>query len=142
MSSTAATFIALGMYAAAFAPLILIHWSFRASMAVAASYAVLALLLSVHLSGILQPGVPKRLSAMSNMKMLGDTNQQCAEAIRIAEESRIILDRSQPSRLVVQEALWKQLPELARNALTHCVEELRSDGRAEGALVVDYGTPG
>jgi hypothetical protein len=63
------------------------------------------------------------------------SGDRCEQALSTAERARIILDRSNPARLVVAEGLWSQIPEGVRTALVQCAESLRRDG-AGGALEV------
>jgi hypothetical protein len=64
--------------------------------------------------------------------------QRCEQVLAVAERAGIILDRSNPSRLVVDPALWAQIPEEARTGLAECAESLRpSDGSGEEFEVVN-----
>ena len=49
----------------------------------------------------------------------------CEQALETAQRGRIILDRSNPRRLVVARELWDQLPEDIRAALTECASSVR-----------------
>lgn len=63
------------------------------------------------------------------------TADRCEQAVSTAERARIILDRRNPTRLVVQRALWEQIPEDVRTALVECAESLRPPG-TEGSMEV------
>jgi hypothetical protein len=54
---------------------------------------------------------------------------QCERALTAAERARIVLDRSDPNRLVVSGEAWPQLPENLRIALTECSGAVRSPNR-------------
>lgn len=65
---------------------------------------------------------------------------RCEQALATAERGRIVLDRSNPDRLVVDDALWEQIPEELRAALTGCADSLRpADRRQEPVAVVGRG---
>lgn len=63
------------------------------------------------------------------------SSDRCEQVLATAERGRVILDRSNPSRLVVSEGLWAQLPEVVRTALVQCTQTLRGDG-GDGAVEV------
>ena len=63
------------------------------------------------------------------------SGDRCEEILRTAERGRIILDRSNPSRLVVSETLWAQVPEAVRTAIVDCAQTVRPAG-ADGAVEV------
>jgi hypothetical protein len=61
----------------------------------------------------------------------------CEQVLSTAERGRIILDRSNPSRLVVSESLWAQIPESVRTALVDCAASLRPEGASGPVEVVN-----
>jgi hypothetical protein len=60
----------------------------------------------------------------------------CEQVLVVAERGRIVLDRSNPSRLVVDPALWAQIPAEVRNAITECAASLRPGGGSGEAVEV------
>ena len=138
MSSTTATFIVLGLYALAFIPFVALIRKPALSVAIAGIAAVLALAFSVYHSGMLSNEIPERPALIEEISSADSQGRQCAEAIELAERAGIIRDRSQPGRLVVQETRWKQLPQLARDALTQCVRFQGPADKREEALEIVF----
>jgi len=64
------------------------------------------------------------------------TGDRCEQALEAAQRGRIILDRSNPRRLVVDQAVWPQLPEEVRTALTECANSLRPVDQRETPVEV------
>lgn len=56
---------------------------------------------------------------------------RCEQALAAAERGGIVVDRTDPNRLVVRGALWQQLPDDVRTALTECANSLRPADRRE-----------
>jgi hypothetical protein len=66
------------------------------------------------------------------------SGDRCEQALVAAERGRIILDRSDPDRLVVDPTLWEQIPADMRTALTQCADTVRPvGGRDEEIEVVN-----
>jgi hypothetical protein len=65
----------------------------------------------------------------------------CAEVMRASEEAHLILDRSNPTRLVVDQAIWPRLPLEAQVQIRRCAEDLRPEGSRQGSMTV-VGQPG
>lgn len=62
---------------------------------------------------------------------------RCEQALRAAERGQIVLDRSNPDRMVVRGQLWEQLPEDVRRALAECASLIRpADRRGEPVGIV------
>lgn len=64
----------------------------------------------------------------------------CAEILRISAQGRLLLDRSDPGRLVVNAELWERVPGEAQRAIVECVRNARSEG-AGGPLAVVEADP-
>ena len=64
----------------------------------------------------------KEIAGAQSTVLDGD---RCAQVLDAAERGRVILDRRNPDRLVVADALWKQLPEEVRTALAECAGSVR-----------------
>ena len=59
----------------------------------------------------------------------------CQEAIGLADQGGIILDRRTPGRVVVNGAVWRELPEQAREAIAACLGAAPGGG-AEGTVEI------
>ena len=76
-------------------------------------------------------------SALPENLNASEAEIMCGEVIRLSERGRLILDRSNPRRLVINPGLWSQLPEEGRQALVRCVELMRPpEARNERMAVV------
>ncbi len=60
----------------------------------------------------------------------------CGEVVRISEQGRLILDRTNPRRLVVAQALWSRLPAEVQRSLVECAEAMRPEGTRSGPMRV------
>lgn len=65
-----------------------------------------------------------------------DAATMCAEVVRISEQGRLIVDRSDPRRLVVDQRLWARLPEEAQAAIVECAEIMRPEESRTGRMRV------
>ena len=63
----------------------------------------------------------------------------CGEVLRVSEQGRLILDRSNPSRLVVSAAIWQRVPQEARQAIVRCAAALRPASAGSGPVEVVIG---
>jgi hypothetical protein len=63
----------------------------------------------------------------------------CGEVIRLSERGRVILDRSSPQRLVVNDSLWQQIPPEARQSIVQCAELMRPAQNRSGRMTVVTG---
>lgn len=61
---------------------------------------------------------------------------RCEQALQTAQQGRLIGDRSNPRRLVVNRELWQQLPEDVREALTECANAVRPPAQRDEPLEV------
>jgi hypothetical protein len=59
------------------------------------------------------------------------SGSRCEQVLATAEQGRVVLDRRDPNRLVVAAALWQQLPEEVRAALTECADTVRPADQRE-----------
>jgi hypothetical protein len=64
------------------------------------------------------------------------SGNQCEQALTAAERGRIVIDRSNPDRLVVDQRLWAQIPAEMRTALTQCADSLRPQVERDHAIEV------
>jgi hypothetical protein len=86
--------------------------------------AVLAGLLVWHL-GLSVGTIPSRKDLVAERSGAALVGSRCEQALTAAERGNIVLDRSNPNRLVVDGALWPQLPQDVRGALTECADSVR-----------------
>ncbi|HEX8644461.1 MAG TPA: hypothetical protein VF702_11175 [Allosphingosinicella sp.] len=56
---------------------------------------------------------------------------RCEQALAAAQRGGIVADRSDPNRLVVRRAIWDQLPDDVRGALTDCANSVRPADRRD-----------
>lgn len=106
---------------------------------VALLYGVLLAGLTVHHVGLsfgaVQPvaaAVPGEIAVNDS----GELKERCTQAIDLAKQGALIRDSSSPDRLVVDGALWKQLPDDVQKVLVMCVERTRQPGQGTGNIEV------
>jgi outer membrane lipoprotein SlyB len=61
---------------------------------------------------------------------------RCEQILATAEQGRLVLDRRNPNRLVVSAALWTQLPEEVRTAISQCADTIRPADQRERPVEV------
>jgi hypothetical protein len=61
---------------------------------------------------------------------------RCEQVLATAEQGRLVLDRRNPNRLVVSAALWPQLPEEVRTAISQCADTIRPADQRERPVEV------
>lgn len=61
---------------------------------------------------------------------------ECAQVMQALTEAGVIIDRRNPSQLVVARQLWSQLPQAVRDATTACAEETRPADAGGGPIQV------
>ncbi|HZF94064.1 MAG TPA: hypothetical protein VEZ20_04235 [Allosphingosinicella sp.] len=66
----------------------------------------------------------------------GVQGSRCEQVLATAEQGRVVLDRRNPNRLVVSAALWPQLPEEVRTALSQCADTIRPADQRERPVEV------
>jgi hypothetical protein len=57
----------------------------------------------------------------------GDLEQACERALDLAERGGLVLDQSDPSRIIVSDELWSRLGQSYRDAITLCLERAHPD---------------
>jgi len=71
---------------------------------------------------------------------VGEVPALCTRAIEQAQGGGLILDRSNPARVIVARALWAELPQQARQGLVLCLEMARpSDLQQVPVEIVEQG---
>ncbi|HEX8191436.1 MAG TPA: hypothetical protein VF552_00910 [Allosphingosinicella sp.] len=98
--------------------------------------AVAAALLAWHV-GFGMNEIPDA-AALAKARASGPAVQgsRCEQVLATAEQGRVVLERRDPNRLVVSGALWTQLPEEVRTALTQCADTIRPADQRERPVEV------
>jgi len=78
--------------------------------------------------------------AMPANMQTGEAAGMCGEVIRLSERGRVILNRSNPQRLVVNGSLWQQLPPEAQQSIVQCAELMRPAEARSGHMTVVTGS--
>lgn len=93
-----------------------------------------AVLLGWHVGFSVGP-MPDR-AALAQPGAAAPGADRCAQALAAAERGGIVLDRSNPARLVVDQALWSQIPADVQAALTQCADTVRPEHARERPVEV------
>lgn len=96
--------------------------------------AVVAALLAWHVGFAIGP-IPSAASLARAPGVVLE-GSRCEQALQTATQARMIVDRRDPRRLVVNRELWQQMPESVREALTECARTTRPLGQREEPLEV------
>lgn len=125
MSSALAILASMLLFAAVLAPLALAFFRKLPGRPVVIGYGGLAILVGAYQAGLgeIQPIATIDTGNRQTGRL---TLRQCSDLIAALEEGRVIVDRRNPSRLVVARSLWEQLPGGAQDATLNCVERGRS----------------
>jgi hypothetical protein len=136
MSTIPAILLSFGLIALALAPCAAAYQYPRARLPAALLYGVMLTALAVHHTGLSLGGVdvPTVAAAAPGAAPLSDQNeelsQRCSEAVDMAEQGSLIRDKSNPQRVVVDRALWAQLPAFVKETLVLCLERSRPAAQA------------
>lgn len=107
------------------APALYAFWRRDLGLKTGAFYgAVLAGLVAWHL-GFSIGDVPSRSELTKARSGTALEGSRCEQALAAAERGGIVTDRSNANRLVVDGAIWPQLPQDVRAQLTECANTLR-----------------
>ena len=134
MSAVTATLLAAAMVLAICAPALIAFIRSEVRLPTIAFYGISIFSVFAYHLGFSVGSVPVPSAASAN-RTTAPTQTQCEQAVAAAERGRIIVDRD-AQRLVVDEALWPQIPEAIRNALVACAESLRPEGSGDEPLEV------
>lgn len=140
MSTIAAILLGLALLLVVVAPLGIAYWKPGARLPVALLYGVLLSGLAVHHTGLSFAGVTPTAAAGTIAALPAadsdELRRRCAEAVVMAERGSIILDRSEPGRVVVDRALWNQVPEFVREGMLRCLEISRPAGQEDVGIEI------
>lgn len=107
------------------APALFAFWRRDLGLKTGAFYgAVLAGLLIWHL-GFSIGEIPSREDLVKARSGTALEGSRCEQALAAAERGGIVIDRANPSRLVVDAAIWPQLPQDLRAPLIECANNVR-----------------
>ena len=98
-------------------------------------YGALSALLLAYYVGFSIGPFPDR-KAIAGPSGGAPSSDRCDQAMEAAQRGGIVLDRSNPNRLVVNQNLWGQIPAEMQTALTQCAETLRPEGSGTAPLEV------
>lgn len=129
MSPGIASAVALGAYALAFAPLLLLKWSPRGG-AIVAILGVAAAGLVVTQTGLFQTD-SLASTDVADLVTIDATADRCREMVQMMREGGVILEEPSDRQLTVNGELWQQLPQPIHDAVVTCV------GPSEGTAEVD-----
>jgi hypothetical protein len=126
------TLLALALYLIAAAPLAIAARKRAWVGGIAGIYAVGILLVVGFQIGVRHE--PEYVARAERPAIQADG--QCAQAIDLLTANHVILDRSDPSRPVVDREIWRQLPPSVRDAVTTCLDRARPAGEGGDAVHV------
>ena len=98
-------------------------------------YGALSAVLLAYYVGFSVGPMPDR-AAIAGPMAGTPSSDRCAQALEAAQRGGIILDRSNPGRLVVNPSVWSQIPAEMQTALTQCAETLRPEGGSDTPVEV------
>ena len=119
MSTTFASIAALLLYALLLAPLLFLLRGGGVRAALLVYAAALAGLIAAS-ADFFGPS-PSAAVSVPARNAAGGSPEACAEVLRVTEQAGIVVDRSNPRRVVVRGRPWNQLPRDARDVLLACM---------------------
>jgi len=136
MTPALASSAALALYLAVAAPLVFLIRRSRAT--VPALGALGALLLAIMAYGANWLGraslAPFDIRDIESAALAG--GGECVQVLQVLTEAGVILDRRNPSHLVVARQLWPQLPPAVRDATVACADEARPADSGGGPIEI------
>jgi disulfide bond formation protein DsbB len=141
MSTLSAILLGLALFVGAIAPLALAYRNPRVRLLAALFYGFLMLGLTLYHTGIrFEPGYQRSpaptAAGFTNALAPDELTQRCTEALEAAENASLIRNRSNPERLVVDRALWRQMPDSVKQAIVMCLENSRPPGGSESEIEI------
>lgn len=124
MSPPLATILLLSGCALALAPIALAYRKPRLIAPLLWSYGVVILGTMVSQTGLLPRAVPVAVQAgpAADRHM---SSARCDELMALLARQHVVLNSTDPNRLVVNQNLWSQLPQEARDAIVECAGAVR-----------------
>lgn len=126
-ADNSSTALALALYAGLVAPLALTAWRPKIAAALGVAYGAIILWTSAWHGGFVGHAdlSPYDISDIRAENPGGE----CGQVVAVLEQGRVILDRRQKSRVIVDPRLWEQIPVAARDLAVSCLET-ENDGEA------------
>jgi hypothetical protein len=129
MSQALAILAVAALHLVLLAPAAFAFWRPRAARAAGALYAAFFLVLAFHYFGLPGQTAPDaaanaQTADAARARLLADA---CARIIGQGEQTGLITDRSDPSRVIVAADKWAGVPAQARVALTACFDRSRPE---------------
>lgn len=135
MSGTVASILLLLLFAIALLPLAIAYRVRRAAVpATLFSAAIVSFALLYHANPFAAPVRVREVRSAVGAQ--SDPENQCANVIDAVREAGLLLDRSNPSRPVVRQAMWSRLPIEAKQAVEACLESTRPAQARQSAMEI------
>lgn len=135
MGSLAAGSIVLGLMVIVLIPIALATWFPRAAFPITLSYVALMLVVGSHYTSFSFAEAPAAIAPVVPGRSASSADG-CRRVLEISEQSGIILDRSDPGRVVVRGRIWEELPQAAKDALVGCLGS-SAPGGPSGLKIVE-----
>ncbi len=140
MNTGFATALLLALEFALLVPLVLAWFRPQMLRGTTAIYALAALALGLHQTGLVANDLPSGLeAAVFSPQPIDDV--RCAEMIDALKQAGAASEDSRPGNVEISPELWQQLPEQIREAIAPCVEPEES-AEIENSATRPYMTPG
>jgi hypothetical protein len=136
MSELIATLAALGLYVVVLIPLVIAARPGRTGDAALAALPIAALVLAAWqfgwFGGYIAPPVP-----MSTIEVGTSDEAGCRQVQEQLSKGHIVTDDHQPGQIVVDAALWAQVPDQLRSAITDCYKQLQGPEAGDQIKVIE-----
>lgn len=112
----------------------------RVATAVIPIYVVLFMGLAIYHVGYSWSGNADPSKSPTSMAgRAGGSSSLCEQALDQLDQAGVILDRSDPLRVVVNQEFWAQLPQNAKDGLIACLQLQRPENRSEEPVEIVEG---
>ena len=136
MPASASTIIVFAIFAAILAPAAVAMLRPRTGSAAAAFYLLIgATLVYYHTSFATRPLPPALAAIRSAPPNLAP--DQCQTLLETAQQGGLFIDMSNPSRAVVRQEAWAQLPAQVQSAIILCLERARPAGSQQAVRIIE-----
>jgi hypothetical protein len=135
MSATLTSILLLSVCALALLPIALASWRPRLIAPVGWIYGAMILAVMVYQAGFLPRYLPVTLQA-DVLETSHLPPARCAELMELLRRQQVLLTGTDQMHLVVNQELWSQLPQEARDAIIECAEAARPEGSRGNAMQV------